>query len=284
MTRIDKAESTADFPAFSPNGPSPFSSILESQPVNRILEQRIRLKLRNEDTVLAFMGSLAVIIGFVEEDRFFTENYKGNLLCDVMRMLLMVLSVVSCIMVVRRYLTLVALLKVKKRLSKDDNILSSGLFRAMLGEIFINFVHCPPGLDTTFEVEMLQFTVIYSVDSIFTLALLLRLYLVVRLFSAYSKFMEPRAEMILRWHGMETTTKFAVKGFIYEHPLLSVVCIFTSLSVLWSMIVLLLEQPARHYDNEYAEQRGYESVTESSLNSFSSCLWMVFVTTTTGNL
>lgn len=260
-----------------------FGKILELQPINRTVEHIIKLKLRREDTVLAFLGTTAIVIGLIEEDRFYRDDYRESTLGNVMRLMVMGLSLISCALIVRRYRSLLQLQKSRSKLDESDGLVSSKLYRLMLLELAINITHCPPLLNATFEVPMMDFNVTYSVNSIFAMVLLLRLYLIVRLFSEYSKFMQQKAEMVLRWHGMEASTSFAVKGFINDHPLLSVAIIFASLSVLWSVIVLLLEQPDRHYESKYAEERGYDVITKSSLKDFANCLWMVFVTTTTGN-
>lgn len=257
---------------------------LSLRPIDRKLESEIKLRLREEDTVLAILGSTSIALGLVEEAKFFASDYQGNVSCDLMRMVLLLLSVMSCVAVVRRYKSLLSLQKVRQKVSNADTIYSSKLYRLMIVELLINAAHCPPGLNQTFKVQMLEFTMMYSVNTFVSFVLLLKLYLVVRLFSKYSKFMQARAEMIMRWYGQEASTTFAIRGYIFEHPLLSVGVIFASLSVLWSVIILLLEQPARNYDTIYARERGYDLVTESSLSDFSNCLWMIFVTTTTGKL
>jgi hypothetical protein len=249
--------------------------------VNRRLENDVKLKLRKEDTTLAFLGSTAIVIGMIEEDRYFSQDNQSDIVSDAMRLTVLLLSVVSCFMVARRYKVLLQLLKVRQKLNDDDTLLTSKLYRVMLLEMAVNLVHCPPGLNTTFELETLRFSMTYSVDSMLCLVMLSRLYLIVRLFTQYSKFSQAKAEMILRWYGEEASTAFAVKAFIYENALVSIAFIFTFMSVIWSIFILLLERPDR-YSDELCPGDECSVVTKSSLNSFPNSMWVVFVTTTTG--
>jgi hypothetical protein len=256
---------------------------LQIKPVNAKTEHTVKLKLRNEDTVLAVLGFLAIVFGLIEQDKFFHSDYHSSSTCDALRVVVMLLSAMSCVIVIRRYRTLLRLQKVRQKLSQGDTLISSKLYRMMGLELVINMAHCPPKMDWTFDVETMKFTMTYSVDTIMTMLLMLRVYLIVRLFSEYSKFMARRAEMVMRWYGLEASTPFAVKGYIYENPLLSVGIIFGSMSVFWSIIVMLFEQPDRHYNAHYADTKGFDSTLATSvLDDFSNCLWMVFVTTTTG--
>lgn len=255
------------------------------QSVDRNLEQTVKLKLRKEDTILALLGTSAIIIGLAEQDQFFNQDNQGSMICDGLRLAVMLLSAVSCFMVIRRYRTLLHLQKIRQKFSQADTLVSSKLHRMMGLELLINIAHCPPGLDATFKAEMLNFYVTYSYNMIMTICLLFRIYLVIRLFSEYSKFMQQRSEMVLRWYGLEASTSFAVKGFIYENPLLSVAVIFAGASMFWSVLVMLFEEPDRHYGANYAKMKDMPSTTQSSsLDSFTNCLWMIFVTTTTGKL
>jgi hypothetical protein len=251
---------------------------------DRKLEHTVKLKLKKEDSVLAMLGSTAIAVGLTEQDQFFSSDYEGSNLCDGLRLCVMLLSAVSCLIVIRRYVSLLELQKIRQQLSHSDNLISSKLYRMMSGELLVNMLHSPPGVNLTFDVEMMNFKMTYSLDSVMTLFLLMRIYLIVRLFSEYSKFMQQRAEMVLRWNGTEATTAFAVKGYIYENPLLSVALIFVGMSAMWSVVVMLFEQPDRHYYASYAEEKGIDVIGTSSLNSFYNCLWVVFVTTTTGKV
>lgn len=260
-------------------------STLSIQAVDRKLEQTVKLRLRKEDTILAMLGSTAIVVGLVEHDQFFSNDYETSTVCDGLRLIVMLISAISCLMVFRRYRLFLQLEKIRQKFSQGDTLVSSKLHRIMGVEMLVNLLHCPPGLNATFTVQSMNFTMTYSYNAFLTIFLLLRVYLVIRLFSAYSKFMQQRAEMVMRWYGMDASTVFAVKGYIYENPLISVVVILGAMSVFWSAIVLLIEQPDRHYDAHYAKTKEMDStIQSSSLDSFTNCLWMVFVTTTTGKL
>jgi hypothetical protein len=253
---------------------------LATQPISHYLEQQVRLQLRKQETVLGVLGATAVIIGVVEEDRFISEGYRGDILGNMMRMTVFLISVFCCVLIVKRYKSLLFLNKVQSKLTRTDTLYSSKLYRGMLVELAVNLIHCPPGLDVTFDVEMQNFTMTYSVDTWICIVLLLRLYLVVRLFPVYSRFMQQRAALILRLHGQETSTSFAVKAFIHKSPMLSAMIVCMVFSVQCAVILLLLEQPDRHYSLHDAKLMGVDTVMESPLRHFWNCLWMVFVATT----
>lgn len=94
----------------------------------------------------------------------------------------MIITLVLCICIVLHYQLKLNLLKLKKLRPPNDSLRSAGMMPSMALELFVCMICTPPYFDFTFEGKMLGGTYIYSYNAIIFVIMLLRGYLVLRLF------------------------------------------------------------------------------------------------------
>lgn len=127
------------------------------------------------------------------------------------------------------------------------NILKTRYFRSFLAEVFINLIHCPPFLDTTFSFVQIDYTVTYSLDVILSNLMIVRIYLALRLFAHYSKWRSDLAMKYCEQEGCEANTVFAMKASLKESPYLSLLIAFLLSALLLGIPVCNFETPLNEY-------------------------------------
>lgn len=70
----------------------------------------------------------------------------------------------------------------------------SQYFKWMMAEVVFNAIHAPPGLDMEFEFKQLDGTLIVSLDALCAAAMLLRVYILIRMIKHYTKWSNLYAE------------------------------------------------------------------------------------------
>jgi hypothetical protein len=129
-----------------------------------------------------------------------------------MRAINIIVTGVLCVCIVLHYQFKLSLLKLKKLRPPNDSIRSAGMLPIMALELFVCMICCPPYFDFTFEGRMLGGTYVYSYNAIIFVIMLLRGYLVLRLFGQYSRWTNDKAEKICRKYKTEATVMFAIKS------------------------------------------------------------------------
>lgn len=155
------------------------------------------------------------------------------------------------------------------------NIIKTKYFRSFIFEIFINLIHCPPFVDTTFTFSQIDYTLTYSLDLILANLMIVRIYLALRLFAHYTKWRSELAMKYCELEGCEANTVFAMKASLKESPYVSLLFAFLLSSVLLGIPVMNFEEPL----NEYLAvlNGGSSAQTYTLWNS----VWLIVITMTT---
>jgi hypothetical protein len=161
-----------------------------------------------------------------------------------------------------------------------DNIVSSGLWKGLSCEIAVNLLGPWPYMNSTFVVNMLDFEVEVSMESIFTFLSLMRLYMLARLLQHHSHYIQSRAEQILKMHGAKASSLFAIKCYMKSSPFLSISILFSLMSCIFCMCMMLCERDSRVYGDEYAYRYNIDKHQDSTLETFYDNMWLVLVTST----
>lgn len=103
-----------------------------------------------------------------------------------MRAINMLVTVILLMLIIMHYVYELRILKKKNRISPTDNIRSTGLLKYLLIEIGICMWCCPPYFDGGFKGTMLGGEYEYSWNAVIFCFMLLRVYLIFKLFSQYS--------------------------------------------------------------------------------------------------
>jgi hypothetical protein len=111
----------------------------------------------------------------------------------------------------------------------------------MLVELFINAVQMPPWVDLEFTYNNMGKLVRYSLDSLITIFMLSRIYLVLRLLTRFTKWRSQRSIVICSKEGIEADTMFTIKCLMQERPYLVSFLNFIISSILFGFAVKIAE-------------------------------------------
>ena len=240
-------------------------------PDNKLLRQAYS-NLKKYDTCTACLSVLISLVALVQNE--INHQVSSNFV-----LFLRVLIVVACLKgffwLVKRYKCLLYINLLKY--SEPDTLVSSGLYKGLVLEVLVFSLCPPPGLDSEFEVGMMDFNMTYSWDTFFTFLSLLKLYTLFRLFGHYSSYMQGKAERICESYGEKATSSFAAKASINLSPFKGIGAVFLGLLLVWGVCMRLAERP----DRVYVSEKGYSVTIESQLGTYWDNFWLIFVTTST---
>lgn len=240
--------------------------------VNKHLKRLVLEELKNDDNIIAVLAALSASFALAENEQTFYRIPENESYTLLLRLGIVIFSIASIFLVVRRYQMLLLLEVLKYTVGTKDTLFSTGIYKYMLLEIFINCIISPPGYDYYFEINTLGYTIIYSIDDIITFFILLRLYTILRLFSHHSIYTQSLAERICDRYGQSADTIFALKSFMKDSPFVGIIIVFFSISLFSAACMRISERP---------ETTVGDTVNSSKLENLSDNLWVVFYTTTT---
>lgn len=250
------------------------SSAFDVPRYNSHMMDAAKKELRNDDTIIAVTNFTICSLSFIQHGLFFESNYKSTEFVTYLRILILALSLSNILWIVRRYEIKLIMLLVRYKVSTRDTLFSTGLYKIMFIELIFALVIIPPYVDLTFDVEMLGFTVEYSLSTVLTFVSMMKLYVIVRLFGHYTEYTQEKAEIICSKHAVSANAFFALKCYIKDSPFIGIGSFFFTMSIFSSLAMKLCEEPDRLMVGE-------ESPIESTLRAFWDDMWVIFYTTTT---
>ena len=140
--------------------------------------------------------------------------YEIHGLSDFLRVLISIFTAVGIGLQIIHSVIAWNLDKEKGLIPADVPYIKSRNFKQLFLEVLINAIHCPMGVNDVFKITQLGRTMYYSFDGICMVWMLLRFYLVFRLFAHYSKYTSEKAEECCEPEGAEANTVFAVKAVL----------------------------------------------------------------------
>ena len=239
---------------------------------NQNMLDSYKSELVNDDTVLSLINVIVCGVSIVQHNRYFENGYKFTEFITNLRVIILVLSLSSILWILRRYRVIMTMRLANYQVSLSDGLASTGLYKPMAVEIFLACIVPYPSSDFTFSVEMLGFTVEYSLSAVLTFISILRLYGILRLFGHYSEYTQLKAATISKKHSVNADSYFALKCLIQESPFMGVAAVFMAVSLFTATAMMLCEEPDRILGGE---------VSESTLKAFWDNLWVIFYTSTT---
>jgi len=216
----------------------------ETRKTIRVLKRLLKIN----DTLAAILGIIGVLLAVIEYEDFYDDTHKPRYTstetCTLLRSFV---SITTAIIIV-----------------------------LLILEIIIIAIHCPPTWDYSFTVWQLGASVDYSIDGICMTWMLLRFYLVFRLFAQYSKWTNELAEQSCEIEGCEANTLFAMKAVLKEKPFTSLLCMMTISAIIFGLAVRHFERPYYYY--------GYQ-ITTPGFQDYSyiwNGMWLIMITMMTG--
>ena len=238
---------------------------------------RLRKHLKVNDTAAAAIVVVGLIISFLENENHYSDEGKErnetSTYGNVMRSIVSVLTACLIILVIR-HSSLLYDINREKLMGADMLNLSyfqSRYFIYMIIEVIINVIHWPPGVDHEQEFYQLDGKLILSWNSMALCWMILRCYLIFRLFKHYTKWADSDSESICEQHGCSANTKFALKAVLQEKPYLVLTASMASSIVIFGFATRIFERPYTHDNSD--QDLNFDYVWNS--------MWLIVLTMTT---
>ena len=167
------------------------------------------------------LGMYGVFVGILQAELRFANNNDVTWMQNVLKVSVSVTTLVLCILVVKIHRNGLKFQKLRGSVDPMETLRSTGDLWAMLLELLICLPHPLPGVDTTVEFNdrMLDSTLqpTYSLDSLFTVWMMLRLYLAVRVFDDAVGLRSNSARVIANWNKIEFNSSFSFKMIMDQY-------------------------------------------------------------------
>ena len=240
----------------------------------------LKRALKINDTIAALLSMAGLLFALVEyEDYYRADEKKGHFTStatgNVLRSFVSLTTMVLIIFLFTHSRLCYQMHKVKNSLTYRTSYMESKYFIYFLIELFINVVHNPPGLDVNFTTTQLNNTFKYSLDGIAVTWMLLRSYLVFRLFALYTKWTGPIAEACCGPEGCEANTIFAIKAVLKDRPYGTIFIVMIASIIVFGLAIRNFERPL--YFGHDALEKNYQDFTY-----IWNGMWLIAVTMTTG--
>ena len=176
------------------------------------------------------------------------EKFQNNSLCNILRVIMIILTVAlgrygDCfifldVTIYLHYRRNLEYLKLKNELHPEASLFSSKLYRKLLLELLLCSIVIPPGVEFSRKNEILvEGTFQYSLNAIFLFLTLLKSYVLVRVFSNFSRWRSQRARKTCKKVGVKNSIQFSLRCEIHQRPYTCILVLFI-LSVVYSGIMI----------------------------------------------
>jgi hypothetical protein len=153
----------------------------------------------------------------------------------------------------KRYYLKMKIIRLRELRGSDATLISTGQYKQLGMEIFLNLILCPPAFDFSFSYRALsncycycvyvcvgkQLT--YSFNDLCTFFGLTRFYLTLRLFEYYSHWTNERSKRVCHIIGVKADPVFALKAYLKSQPYI-VLSIGLSLSLIFLGLALRIAE------------------------------------------
>jgi Ion channel/Calcium-activated SK potassium channel len=240
-------------------------------------KKRIRIeslinKLKVLDTSIFILGILGLFLAHIDCELDYSNNYSPTKYSNLYRFVIS-LTTMFVLLLLLVHAKFQYSITVESREAAEEDVpefFKNTNFQALLLELLINAVHCPPYLNYTFVSQQLGSPVRISVNELCACVMLLRFYLVSKLFSHYTKWTSIHSKGVCEEHGAEASSIFAIRATLVEKPFHVLVPLILVSVVIFSVAVRIFE-------------RGYLTTVNSSqdYSYIWNSMWLVMLTMTT---
>ncbi|TNV82288.1 hypothetical protein FGO68_gene2421 [Halteria grandinella] len=250
LTRINRSVNPLN-KMNSQNAPSSTyapSSIIENQdglPVRlhgkmkyaeEISTKQRRIKIAT--VIRAIMASIVVCLMQLQNEMLVDNEYKISQSINILKTMVTCLTTLEICIIVMFFTEKLALFKLKNDLTRQNSInLISPLNkyrRAMILDILLHLVICPPGVEIQFQLlQEGRAHILYTWDMICACIGLIRLHIFIQLVPQFSPYTSPQAKRVCHTTGAKANTQFTWKSIVKKRPYTMLAC-----TILVSIIIL----------------------------------------------
>ena len=259
------------------------------------------IKIKSEiKTVDVFLGSLIflnIVITIIDNEIFIekTDAYISSLdtiitkqimnsitnrkisgIENFLRFLNIFIVIFAEIAIFFRYKLKIKYLKFLNHLGKYDNLITSGLIYYLIIEMIFIGVFFPPYLNVAITGVLLDLYFTYNYDAIFSIIIILKSYLILRVYSYFSKWTSEEAKEICKKYKISNGIPFALKAELKFRPF---IILFLSILIIVALCAFALRtfeygviNPKEHYKN---------LIDGNDLVYLLNCFWVIIITMVT---
>ena len=259
--------------------------------------ERSRLNLKYTDVIIGILAFSNIVITIIDNEIYIIKNdeyydkrnefitpenikimgdrkitNKENL-CRIINIFIVFFSL---IFVIIRYSLILKVLKLENKLSKYDNLISSGLLWREILEILFVIILYPPFHNDIIKGTMLDLYFIYNLNSIIAAIVILKCYLIIRVYSYFSKWTSDEAISLCNKYNVESGLSFALKAELTYRPYIAIFLVTLIIVLICAYFVKIAEYGIMEYKTE--------SINLSDKNDLAyllNCIWLIIITMVT---
>ena len=165
------------------------------------------------------------------------------------------------------------LLKSANILSKYDNIFTSGQYKYLFIELFLVSIFFPPYVNEAISGELLNVYFIYNLNAIFSIFVIAKCYLILRVYTLYSRWTSDSANSIGNKYNVKVGLHFALKAELKNRP-------YTMLTIATAIALAILAFAVRTFEYGIVEpENTYVNIKgDNDLQELQNCFWLIIVT------
>lgn len=225
----------------------------------KTLRLQMAKRMKINDSISALLAAGGIIMSYFEYESFYGEienpneddvtmrQYKDQYVEKdynrLLRSIIGISSVFLCISILIHYILKLRYLKLKQKLDSTETLWSTKMIWFILAEVSLCIIHCPVGCNWVFTFEQYGGSLDYSFDMFTFLVMLLRIYLIWRIFEHYSSWNDEDSEEICNLCLCEGGVKFSIKAELKERPYTVVISVLFFSIMFFGVALRTAERP-----------------------------------------
>ena len=203
-------------------------------------------------------------------------NRKISGIENFLRFLNIFIVIFAEIAIFFRYKLKLKYLKFFNILGKYDNLITSGLIYYLIIEMIFIGIFFPPYLNIAITGVLLDLYFTYNYDAIFSIIIILKSYLILRVYSYFSKWTSEEAKEICKKYKISNGIAFALKAELKYRPF---IILFLSILILVALCAFCLRTFEYGVINPKEEYKNL--IDGNDLVYLLNCFWVIIITMVT---
>lgn len=222
------------------------------------LRKKILKKIKINWLIGLVLALIGVLFAILASEEYYSENLdtrkernEENTTTTVFRFIVSISTFFLLFFIFNHYRLLLQFLKCKEFIDGNQNVFTTGQWKWMLIEILICSIHSPPFLNYNWTAKQQEEDLTYSIDMIFTLVTLLRLYHLIRVFLIFSNYYnKENTDRVLNDCRIMGGKEFVLKWELKERPFTILAICIMLVSFIFGYALRAAEQPYTHVSNQ----------------------------------
>ncbi|CAI2364271.1 unnamed protein product [Moneuplotes crassus] len=222
------------------------------------LRKKILKKIKINSLIALVLATIGIIFAILASEEYYKEDLEQkkerneeNAQATILRFVVSVSTTFLIFFIFNHYRLLLQFLKCKEFIDGNKNIFTSGYWKWLAFESTICLIHSPPFVNYSWTAAQQQEDLTYSLDMIFTLVCLLRIYHLIRVFLLYSNYYnKENTDRVLNDCRILGGTEFVLKCELKERPFTILTICILIVSFFFGYALRAAELPYIHVSNQ----------------------------------